>query len=97
MPRQLRVQFQGAIYHVTIRGNGRADIFVDNHDRERFLKRLEDSLGTYTVPKKRWQALSVKIRFDPESPESPSEVTSNILFFEFLLTGVGNDYIVHDK
>ena len=49
MPRQLRVQFQGAIYHVTIRGNGRADIFVDNHDRERFLKRLEDSLETYAV------------------------------------------------
>ena len=49
MPRQLRVQFQGAIYHVTIRGNGRADIFVDNHDRERFLKRMEDSLGTYAV------------------------------------------------
>ena len=49
MPRQLRVQFQGAIYYVTIRGNGRADIFVDNHDRERFLKRLEDSLETYAV------------------------------------------------
>ena len=49
MPRQLRVQFQGAIYHVTIRGNGRADIFVDNHDRERFLKRMEDSLETYAV------------------------------------------------
>lgn len=49
MPRQLRVQFPGAIYHVTIRGNARADIFADDHDRERFLKRLEESLETYTV------------------------------------------------
>lgn len=49
MPRRLRLQFPGAIYHVTIRGNGRANIFADDHDRERFLKRLEDSLETYAV------------------------------------------------
>ena len=49
MPRRLRVQFPGAIYHVTIRGNGRANIFADDHDRERFLKRLGDSLETYAV------------------------------------------------
>jgi len=35
MPRKLRVQFPGAIYHVTIRGNGREDIFADDHDRGR--------------------------------------------------------------
>ena len=49
MPRQLRVQFPGAIYHVTIRGNGRDDIFVNDHDRERFLRRLAESLETYGV------------------------------------------------
>ena len=49
MPRRLRVQFPGAIYHVTIRGNGRENIFCDDHDRERFLQRLEESLETYAV------------------------------------------------
>lgn len=49
MPRRLRVQFPGAIYHITIRGNGRDDIFVDDHDRGRFLRRLEESMGTYGV------------------------------------------------
>lgn len=49
MPRQLRLQFQGAIYHVTIRGNGRADIFIDECDRERFLLRLAESLEIYGV------------------------------------------------
>jgi len=49
MPRKLRVQFPGAIYHVTIRGNGREDIFADDHDRERFLRRLAESLETYGV------------------------------------------------
>lgn len=47
MPRKLRVQFPGAIYHVTIRGNGREDIFTDDHDRKRFLQRLAESLEIY--------------------------------------------------
>jgi len=34
MPRKLRVQFPGAIYHVTIRGNGREDIFADDPDSQ---------------------------------------------------------------
>jgi REP element-mobilizing transposase RayT len=47
MPRNLRVEFSGAIYHVTIRGNARQKIFNDQHDRERFLQRLADSVETY--------------------------------------------------
>jgi len=47
MPRHLRVEFPGAIYHVTIRGNARQKIFNDDHDRERFLQRLADSVETY--------------------------------------------------
>jgi len=49
MPRHLRLQFAGAIYHVTIRGNARQSIFADDHDRERFLERLADSVETYRV------------------------------------------------
>ena len=33
MPRKLRVQFEGAIYHVTVRCNGRRKIFLDGRDR----------------------------------------------------------------
>ena len=47
MPRHLRVEFPGAIYHVTIRGNARQKIFNDDHDRARFLLRLADSVETY--------------------------------------------------
>ncbi|MFH1476077.1 MAG: transposase [Verrucomicrobiota bacterium] len=49
MARHLRLQFPGAIYHVTIRGNGRQSIFADDRDRERFLERLADSVETYRV------------------------------------------------
>lgn len=40
MPRDLRVNFPGAIYHVTSRGNNGRLIFVDDRDREQFLYRL---------------------------------------------------------
>lgn len=49
MPRNLRVEFPGAIYHVTIRGNDRRDIFGDDHDRERFLRRLAESVEAYGI------------------------------------------------
>lgn len=37
MARPLRVQFNGALYHVTSRGNAREDIFDDDADRHAFL------------------------------------------------------------
>ena len=49
MPRHLRVEFGGAIYHVTIRGNARQRVFADNRDRERFLGRLAESVRTYRI------------------------------------------------
>ena len=43
MARLLRIQFTGAIYHVTARGNERRAIFKDDQDRERFLKNLAEA------------------------------------------------------
>jgi len=40
MARPLRIEFEGALYHVTSRGNTRQEIFLDKEDRERFLERL---------------------------------------------------------
>src|SRR5436190_3882473 len=37
MPRKLRIQYPGAIYHVMNRGDRREAIFADDHDRTRFL------------------------------------------------------------
>ena len=33
MARPLRLEYEGAIYHVTVRGNDRRDIFKDDQDR----------------------------------------------------------------
>ena len=40
MPRPPRIDFPDALYHVTSRGNGRADIFHSDDDRRRFLAQL---------------------------------------------------------
>jgi REP element-mobilizing transposase RayT len=44
MPRPPRIDFADATYHVTSRGNGRADIFFSDDDRTRFLAQLAHHL-----------------------------------------------------
>ncbi len=41
MARPLRIQFAGALYHVTSRGDGRDDIFLGDEDRKLWLEVLE--------------------------------------------------------
>jgi hypothetical protein len=43
MPRTMRVEYPGAIYHVMDRGDRREDIFVDDVDRQDFLKTLAEA------------------------------------------------------
>jgi REP element-mobilizing transposase RayT len=40
MARPLRIEYDGALYHVTSRGNDRKAIFKDESDRELFLNTL---------------------------------------------------------
>ena len=47
MSRPLRLAFPGAIYHVTSRGNARADVFLDDDDREQFLHLLSSCIERY--------------------------------------------------
>ena len=41
MPRRLRIEFEGAIYHVMARGNARQKIVRDDADRRRLIEGLE--------------------------------------------------------
>ncbi|WP_338766412.1 transposase [Massilia sp. METH4] len=49
MSRQKRIQFPGAIYHVTSRGNRRATIFVDDRDREIMMKLYGDTAARFNL------------------------------------------------
>jgi REP element-mobilizing transposase RayT len=43
MPRQMRIEYAGAIYHVMSRGDRREPIFLDEGDRHDFLKTLAEA------------------------------------------------------
>ncbi len=47
MVRPLRIEFPGAVYHLTSRGNARNNIYLDDYDRQRFLKILANVIDRY--------------------------------------------------
>jgi len=49
MARPLRVEYEGAVYHVASRGNAREKIFLTDDDHRRFLNVLGD-----VIPGHRW-------------------------------------------
>jgi REP element-mobilizing transposase RayT len=49
MGRPLRVEYTGALYHITSRGNERKKIFLDDGDRKKFLAILEDYHNRYGI------------------------------------------------
>jgi putative transposase len=49
MARPLRVEFEGALYHLTGRGNARQRIFADDKDCAKFVQLLTESLQRYDV------------------------------------------------
>lgn len=53
MARPLRIEYRGAVYHLTARGNRQADIYLDDDDREKFLRLLGQVCERY-----RWRCLA---------------------------------------
>ena len=49
MARHLRLEYAGAIYHVTSRGNERSDIFSSDADKQRFLEKLAENQERHHV------------------------------------------------
>lgn len=47
MARPLRIEYPGAYYHVTSRGNEKKDVFKSQKDREKFLSYLESASNRY--------------------------------------------------
>ncbi|MCX5647448.1 MAG: transposase [Phycisphaerae bacterium] len=49
MVRPQRIEYEGAVYHVTARGNERRALFVDEGDRERFVRVLGESVESFEI------------------------------------------------
>jgi len=70
MARPLRVEFPGAIYHVTSRGNARADIFLDDTDRRQFLNVLAEVVSRFHWTCHAWCLMRNHYHLVIETPEA---------------------------
>jgi len=43
MARPLRLSFENAVYHITVRGNRRENIFYSDRDRNVFLDKINET------------------------------------------------------
>lgn len=82
MARKLRLLFEGAIYHVTFRGNARQEIFTDEADRRRLKERLAESAEDYGVRVYLYCFMSNHVHLLVETPQANLNA-----FMSSLLTG----------
>ncbi|MBI5409586.1 MAG: transposase [Nitrospirae bacterium] len=69
MARPLRIEFPGAYYHVTSRGNERKDIFHDDHDRKQFIFYLKSANLRYKAVIHIYCLMSNHYHFLMETPK----------------------------
>jgi REP-associated tyrosine transposase len=70
MPRRLRVEYAGAIYHVLSRGDRREAIFRDVRDRERFLETLGEACAKTAWEVHAWRLMNNHFHLVLETPEA---------------------------
>jgi len=46
MPRKARIEAPGSLHHIIVRGIKRRPIFTDDQDRDNFIDRLKEQLGS---------------------------------------------------
>lgn len=70
MARPLRLEYPGALYHVTSRGNAQADIFCCDDDREHFVALLGDEVRQQQWICYAWCLMDNHYHFLVETPEA---------------------------
>ena len=70
MPRQVRIEFPGATYHVMCRGDRREDIFRDDGDREMMLATLAETVGKTGWQVHAWVWMSNHYHLVLDTPEA---------------------------
>ena len=79
MARPLRIEYPGALYHVTSRGNEQKDVFKSQRDREKFLSYLESAGVRYGAVIHTWCLMSNHYHLLIETPSgNPSQIMKQI-------------------
>jgi len=68
LARSLRVEYEGAFYHVISRGNDRKEIFIDDADRRRFLKYIKELVSRYGIRVHVWCLMNNHYHLVIETP-----------------------------
>lgn len=68
MARPLRIEYPGALYHVTSRGNEQKDVYKNRRDREQFLSYLESAAERYGAIIHAWCLMSNHYHLLLETP-----------------------------
>jgi REP element-mobilizing transposase RayT len=69
MSRPLRLEFAGALYHVTSRGDGREDIYFNDGDRHAWLKVLAQTCQRFNWRVQAWCQMTNHYHLLVETPE----------------------------
>src|ERR1700690_3964598 len=70
MPRPKRIHYEGAVYHVTSRGNERRKIFMDDAERRLFLRILGEMVEHHRVVCHAWVLMDNHYHLLLETPEA---------------------------
>ena len=70
MARPLRIEFAGALYHVTSRGNGREDIYLDEEDRKLFMIVLGECCDLFNWSVHSWCQMTNHYHLLIETPDA---------------------------
>ncbi len=70
MPRSIRIEYEGAYYHVMARGNRREAIFIDDEDRLSFLRTLGEACKMTGWRVHAWVLMSNHYHLFIETPEA---------------------------
>ncbi|MEA3292633.1 MAG: transposase [Pseudomonadota bacterium] len=70
MARPLRIEFAGALYHVTSRGDGREDIYLDDTDRQLFMAVLGEVCRLFNWSVHAWCLMNNHYHLLVETPDS---------------------------
>lgn len=83
MPRPPRIEFPGALYHVTVRGNNKQHIFLDDNDRLKYLWLLERYKKQHEFILYAYILMNNHVHLLIETPGSPISRIMQVLNFTY--------------
>ena len=83
MARPIRIEYDGAVYHITARGNARQPIYKDDEDRVKFLEILGEVNRNYNWLCHAYCLMNKHYHLIVETPDgnlSKEELNGTVLF-----------------